>query len=317
MGSEMENTLEKLNILEFIDSPVIREFHKNTVFAPEEQAVLIVNSDKRTIEEKIPALEYLLETYPDYDAPLYGDGWGKNFRELTQNTLKKWKALLAARYKQTGYVYMAELLEKNTAFCHTGYGNLYTDYDKAYDFLQKEKQEYLDDEDDTETYGLIKRIKLNPEEDQDAYRHGEYYFNNENKLVRVDGFLDELEEVTLWDELENASFFLELPFKAGDIIKVKSLCNPTYYGVFTGRWKRSSYPGAIEMICSLDIYNSDRDLFGYTDNTPILGMSLCKEEDLPEEDVPLKLLRQVYTGELDICSMLMYYGKKEMSDALK
>ena len=66
--------------------------------------------------------------------------------ELTQNTLKKWKALLAARYENDGYVYMAELLEKDTAYCHKGYGNLYTDYDSAYEFLQKEKQEYLDDE---------------------------------------------------------------------------------------------------------------------------------------------------------------------------
>lgn len=114
---------KKLNILDFIASQDIREFHKNTTFAPEEQAVLVVNSEKRTIEEKVDALEYLLEEYPDYDAPLYGDGWGRNFRELTQNTLKKWKALLATRYENDGYVYMAELLEKDTAYCYKGYGN--------------------------------------------------------------------------------------------------------------------------------------------------------------------------------------------------
>lgn len=73
---------KKLNILDFIDSPDIREFHKNTTFAPEEQAVLVVNSEKRTIEEKVDALEYLLEEYPDYDAPLYGDGWGGTFGNL-------------------------------------------------------------------------------------------------------------------------------------------------------------------------------------------------------------------------------------------
>lgn len=81
--------------------------------------MLVVNSEKRTIEEKMDTLEYLLEKYSDYDAPLYGDGWGRNFRELTQNTLKKWKALLAARYENDGYVYMAELLEKGT---DKGYG---------------------------------------------------------------------------------------------------------------------------------------------------------------------------------------------------
>lgn len=70
----MDNIIKKRSILEFIDSSDICEFHRNTVFAPEEQAVLIVNSNKRSIEEKAAALEYLLETYPDYDAPLYGDG---------------------------------------------------------------------------------------------------------------------------------------------------------------------------------------------------------------------------------------------------
>lgn len=309
----MQKNIEKLNILDFIDSPDIREFHKNTTFAPEEQAVLVVNSEKRTIEEKMDVLEYLLEEYPDYDAPLYGDGWGRNFQELTQNTLKKWKALLAARYENDGYVYMAELLEKDTAYCYKGYGNLYTDYDSAYEFLQKEKQEYLDDEDDTETYGVIKRIQLNPENDENAYRYGEYYFNTENKLVRVGGVLDETEEIELWDELENASFFLELPFKAGDIVKVETLCNSTYYGVFTGRWKKNPYPKFIEMTCSLDVYIPDRDLFDYTDDTPVLGMTLCKEEELPKREAPLRLLSQVYTGDMDICSMLMYYGRKEMN----
>lgn len=82
---------------------------------------------------------------------------------------------------------------------------------------------------------MIKRIQLNPKHDENAYRYGEYYFNNENKLVKVGGALDELEEIDLWNELENASFFLEFPFKAGDIVKVETLCNPTYYGVFTGR----------------------------------------------------------------------------------
>ena len=78
--------------------------------------------------------------------------------------------------------------------------------------------------------------------------------------------MDELEEIELWDELENASFFLELPFKAGDIVKVETLCNPTYYGVFTGRWKKNPYPKFIEMTCSLDVYIPDRDLFDYTDD---------------------------------------------------
>lgn len=73
----------------------------------------------------------------------------------------------------------------------------------------------------------------------------------------------------------------------------------------------------IEMTCSLDIYVPDRDLFDYTDDTPVLGMTLCKTEELPEREAPLKLLRQVYTGNMDICSMLMYYGRKEMGRALE
>lgn len=31
--------------------------------------------------------------------------------------------MLAARYENDGYVYMVELLEKDTAYCYKGYGN--------------------------------------------------------------------------------------------------------------------------------------------------------------------------------------------------
>lgn len=49
------------DFLKFIDSPDIREFNKDTVFALAEQAVLVSISYKTTVKEKIEALQYLAD----------------------------------------------------------------------------------------------------------------------------------------------------------------------------------------------------------------------------------------------------------------
>lgn len=49
------------DVLEFIDSPDIRTFHQKTVFTPAQQAVLVIRSGKKTVDEKIEMLEYLMD----------------------------------------------------------------------------------------------------------------------------------------------------------------------------------------------------------------------------------------------------------------
>lgn len=48
-----------LDLLQFIDSPDIREYNRDTCFTPAEWAVLVSRSMKRSVEEKIEALQYL------------------------------------------------------------------------------------------------------------------------------------------------------------------------------------------------------------------------------------------------------------------
>lgn len=51
------------NILDFIDSPDIREYNKNTRFTPAEQAILIGQSEETTVEEKLSAWQELVDVY--------------------------------------------------------------------------------------------------------------------------------------------------------------------------------------------------------------------------------------------------------------
>ncbi|MCR5817094.1 MAG: hypothetical protein K6F91_09445 [Ruminococcus sp.] len=55
------------DFLAFIDSKAIREHIKTTAyeFTPAEQAVLITRSHKRSVHEKLEALEYLCRTYSE------------------------------------------------------------------------------------------------------------------------------------------------------------------------------------------------------------------------------------------------------------
>lgn len=53
------------DVLQFIDSPDIREFNKHTKFMPAEQAVLTAVSKRKTVEEKMDALQYLADQYTE------------------------------------------------------------------------------------------------------------------------------------------------------------------------------------------------------------------------------------------------------------
>ena len=51
------------SFLEFLDSPDIRRYHRNTAFTPAEQAVLISMSVKQSVTEKMAALRQLAAQY--------------------------------------------------------------------------------------------------------------------------------------------------------------------------------------------------------------------------------------------------------------
>ncbi len=100
-------------VLEFIDSPDVREFHKNTVFTPAQKVVLVMRSGKKTVDEKIEMLEYLLETYSETE---FNDGsvicnyvcdTDISFYENVKYTIKIWKDMLCDRERENEYGYKA------------------------------------------------------------------------------------------------------------------------------------------------------------------------------------------------------------------
>ena len=155
--------------LEFLDSPDIREYNKNTRFHPAEQAVLVARSQKRTLEEKIKALQYLADLYSEEDFQNgsamvggYNEKSDGKFRECVLETVRVWNQILNDRYNQEGYVYAAALNEKDYINYEISEYSFFSDYENACQSLSRQKDEYLKDDDlkDTQTIGRILRLKL-------------------------------------------------------------------------------------------------------------------------------------------------------------
>ena len=107
------------------------------------------------------------------------------------------------------------------------------------------------------------------------------------------------------------SMFIPLPFKNGDIVKVADPFRDTYYGVFVGEWKRPDKRDQLSMTIGIDVYIAEngKDQFDCTDDTEILCLEYCKDEELPRNQNVLKLLRDVRKGKKDILSLLYNFGK--------
>lgn len=317
------------DFLKFIDSPDIREYNKDTKFTPAEWAVLVEASMKRTVEEKIEALQYLLDHYQENEfgeecisisAPIYPPyKTDKPFREVVKRTVEVWKEILEDRNRGEDVIYAAQLMEKGYERADLYDYCFFTSYEKAYAYLAEAKQEYLDDEDlkDVITCGEIRRIKL-ADHDSD-----EYLFDTEMRMVDIWEGRDRIpcEDGEIISLLSTSVYgiFVPLPFQKGDIVKVEHFFKEPYYGVVSCDWKRPEKGKRINMWISLDVYDSVTEDFAYTDGEGdgILGYTLCAEEELPKDQQVLKLIKDVRKGKLDFYMLLHKYGRKELDDLLR
>ena len=135
------------SILSFLDSPTIREYNKNTDFTPVEQVVLIVKSCKTTVEEKISALQELLDTY-SVDEFVFGsvttgfEEWTSDkFLDVVEKTIQLWKQTLEAIRLKENVVYAVSFREKS--FPDNGEKQYFSDYEKAFHFIQEENKVIL------------------------------------------------------------------------------------------------------------------------------------------------------------------------------
>lgn len=309
------------DFLRFIDSPDIREYNKNTHFTPAEQAVLISKSKNTTVLEKLSALKYLTKNYSDEEFDS-NNIWFENkqdeeccnFKTVVLRTMEIWEDILRDTNKNEGVVYVANLQEKGYLRNDLQDYEFFTCYEKAYENLLEQKQHYLESEylKRVETFGKIFRIPLDawPERCSSG---DEYLFDNKMELVEVKcaDMRIQIDDNYLC-LADSAEMFLPLPFQPGDIVKVESPFWGTYYGVFAHKWEKREYSWGINMMVSLDIWDDNIKEFDFTDDTDILGLSYCPDEELPESQKVLKAIRDVRKGNMDFYTMLCHYGPDEL-----
>lgn len=284
------------NILDFMDSLDIRDYHKNTEFTPAQQAVLIAWSEKATVEEKIKALESILRKYMVHElkSDTVHDSCGRKteayrFRQVLMENIEIWKEILQLRDSDTGAVYAVQLVEKDDFHAERIlYGfRFYSCYKKAYQYLLEEKQNYIKDSDLTniETFGEIYRILLDDME-RDYTDSDRFKFDNDMRLVRVLGSSkrcsNENEAVCL---LEEYGFYIPLPFQKGDKVKAESPFYQTRTGIFSNDWK--DIIGQDEFIATIvygDSSDSDPWEAGNFDHVNVLHLRKMEGEAHEEND---------------------------------
>ena len=108
--------------------------------------------------------------------------------------------------------------------------------------------------------------------------------------------------------------YIPLPFKAGDIVKCVSPYHETYYGVFPYDWEEPKNKYGISMYASLDTYYAKEKLFEITDETPVLELSKCEDDELPEDQRILKVISAIRKGNLDFYTVLNQLSFHRLDD---
>lgn len=303
------------DVLEFIDSPDIRTFHQKTVFTPAQQALLVMRSGKKTVDEKIEMLEYLMDIYAETE---FNDGsvvcdyvcdTDISFYENIKYTMKIWKDMFCDRTEDNGYLYAANLMEKEIFPERESY-RYFSSYEKAYEYLKKEKDSYLKSEylKDIPTVGIILGIKPDTE---NRWDNDEYWFDSDMNLIEISGRNEryQISKNKTVQPVFSYAFHLELPFHVGDIVKAESFQRPPLWGVIYYEWEKPKKPEFCTMNIWLDVYDDKREKYDFVDDEDILTLTFAKEDDIPEEErYKLKMLSMARKGELDFYELLLDRG---------
>lgn len=300
------------DVLEFIDSPDIRTFHQKTVFTPAQQAVLVMRSGKKTVDEKIEMLEYLIDIYAETE---FDDGsvvcdyvydTDISFYENIKYTMKIWKDMLCDRTEDNGYLYAANLMEKEIFPERESY-RYFSSYEKAYEYLKKEKDSYLKSEylKDIPTVGIILGIKPDTE---NRWDNDEYWFDSDMNLIEISGRNEryQISKNKTVQPVFSYAFHLELPFHVGDIVKAEPFQRPPLWGVIYYEWEKPKKPEFCTMNIWLDVYDDKREKYDFVDDEDILTLTFAKEDDIPEEErYKLKMLSMARKGKMDFYELLL------------
>lgn len=309
------------DFLSFIDSKAIREYNKDRVFTPAEQAVIISNSFKKTLNEKLAALEYLYNTYSAEEFADASVGCHSYEREVPFKTklgdyISGIKKSLDDRSLTDGYVYKAGCKEIGFDFSD----KYFSDYQNAYNYLKELYEEHCEDP-ETEYVYRISRIKLDNTSERAVT---DYEFDNDLRLIFADK--DPLPEDSKYD-LDISEHFADIPvpFKKGELVKninrIRCWEKDLYY-VSTGRY---NYPKRTAKILQhgdytdmcVNLYAFEPDNFHinsgvYDDHIHFCSLHLdyCDAEDIEKIDKGTKYLAAALDEDCgyDMINLLCDYG---------
>lgn len=290
----------KFDILEFIDSPDVRKYNQETYFSPAKQSVLIAWSKKKTMEEKIEALEYLLENYSKEefdDSEIRGEWHNRDITiyQVAQQTLHLWKKLMEERNDIKGIVYQTQFYERGYKDCNCGY---FSTYEKAYQYLENEKKLYLKDNDlkNVKTYGVITRIQVDNDRE-----YNRYYYDTDMRLVEITTGTDryDVDGELPTGPLNYYFFYIGIPFHIGDIVKNEDYLNELRYGVLHAEHLKHKNPDLNCFFKCIDYFDSENKMYDFVEDINLLTMEYCTVEEIPEDKrYYLKLLSKIRKREV-------------------
>ena len=263
-------------------------------------------------------MDRLLLEYLDWDFPyIDADDKKQSFRKVITEEVKEWKEVLEKRYDNREAVYISRLSEVEFLSSDEGNPRFFSNYAKAYESLVIAKKRYLDDLDlkDVQTLGEIIRITVDAGNASYGCDERHYLFDTDMRLIDV--YRKCHEDNCLVNGMDAYRCYIPVPFKAGDIVKCVSPYHETYYGVFPYDWKEPENRYGITMYVSLDTYYAKEKLFEITDETPVLELSKCRDDELPEEQRILKVISAVRKGELDFYTILNRLSFRKLDDLVK
>lgn len=315
------------NILDFIDSPDIREYNRKTVFTPAEQVALIACSEGTTVGEKLAAWKELVNNYDDDEFKDESiDIWGfyqedKSVRQLVFNTICSWEDALKATLQKENVIYVVHFLRHGRM---DWYKKFCFNFKMAYYEMVKDRERYLEEHYDCAKYVgiIVERISLVKEDDYDLY-----YYDNKLRMINImRGKVGDEKDCISWDY--ECCVHVPTPFKRGDLLKFQSTYGNARYGVLVDDLpSRLNYLGfwRMDMLTRLDVvvHSEVGDKFGWQENVEILNLRYCDEGELPENMEKLKIVSKLrkmgfqrsailYKYFHNACCELKKYSKREL-----
>lgn len=296
------------DILDFIDSEEIREFNRNTVFAPMEQAILIGQSLNTSVEQKLSAWRKLIAQYSEEEFQNAQVGCmtesDVSFKAVVEREIKRQEKALSWCNTTDGVVFGARLYEEEFPD-DSSQNRFFSSYEKAYDFLKKQKLEYLNDKDlrNVRTRGVIDVEWLDQEED---YVSVVYYFDNQLTMTKL--YTDYAGEENRLD-LCFYGCYVPLPFAKGDILRSMEyhFDGNRIYGVLSHAVNSEStidflrrFGDSSDMSVTLDTIWKDGNKYelGHK-HLNFLHVERCPEDELPKDQEILKKISEMRRNNIE------------------